>query len=281
MQWFLNLSIRVKLLLGFGLMLVLLATVSVTAYRGIRAIQESQARLYQEDFADAVDLKDMRSNQNGTRAALLTMILLAKRSDQERWHQEIKDRFKESTETIQNLLGRNRGDPKHLSKLKEFAAVSTPYQQTVEAQVIPLIYEGKIEEAKKLILGIQLERQEKMRSLADELVADAENAARTAVAQAEQRASEAVRLFGLIGVVALLLGVGMAVFLDRILREVSREIRQGVSVLGASASEILATTTQVAAGAAETAAAVSETTTTVEEVKQTAQVASQKAKYVA
>ena len=94
MQWFLNLTIRVKLFLGFGLMLVLLATVSVTAYRGIRAIQESQARLYQEDFADVVDLKDIRSNQNGTRAALLTMMSLAKRSDQERWHQEIKDRYR-------------------------------------------------------------------------------------------------------------------------------------------------------------------------------------------
>jgi PAS domain S-box-containing protein len=64
------------------------------------------------------------------------------------------------------------------------------------------------------------------------------------------------------------------------LREVNREIREGVIVLGSSSSEILAAATQVAAAATETAAAVSETTATVEEVKQTAQVASQKAKYV-
>lgn len=64
------------------------------------------------------------------------------------------------------------------------------------------------------------------------------------------------------------------------LRELTREIRDGVGVLATSTSEILATTTQVAAGAGETATAVSETTSTVEEVKQTSQVASEKARYV-
>jgi methyl-accepting chemotaxis protein len=63
-------------------------------------------------------------------------------------------------------------------------------------------------------------------------------------------------------------------------RRVAREMREGSSVLAASAGEILATTTQVASGAAETASAVTETTATVEEVKQTAALSSQKAKYV-
>ena len=63
-------------------------------------------------------------------------------------------------------------------------------------------------------------------------------------------------------------------------RRIMREILEGVGVLAASSSEILATTTQVAAGATETASAVSETTATVEEVKQAAGVSSQKARYV-
>ena len=64
------------------------------------------------------------------------------------------------------------------------------------------------------------------------------------------------------------------------LRRMTRELQEGIGMLGTSASEILATTTQIASGAAETATGVSETTTTMEEVKQTAQVASQKAKSV-
>ncbi len=65
------------------------------------------------------------------------------------------------------------------------------------------------------------------------------------------------------------------------LRALNREIGEGVNVLAASASEILAGTAQVAAGASETASATAETATTVEEVKQTATLASQKARSVA
>jgi methyl-accepting chemotaxis protein len=65
------------------------------------------------------------------------------------------------------------------------------------------------------------------------------------------------------------------------LREVTRQIQDGVTLLGATTSEILAAIAQVAAGASETASAVTETATTVEEVKQTALLASQKAKTVA
>ncbi|GAB7126784.1 hypothetical protein JCM19000A_12910 [Silvimonas sp. JCM 19000] len=65
------------------------------------------------------------------------------------------------------------------------------------------------------------------------------------------------------------------------LRQVNREIAEGVSVLTASASEIQVSASQIAAAAAETATATTETATTVEEVKQTALVSSQKARYVA
>lgn len=64
------------------------------------------------------------------------------------------------------------------------------------------------------------------------------------------------------------------------LRDLMREITEGVNVVASSAAEITASTTQVASGSAETAAAVSQTTATVEEIKQTTQVATEKARYV-
>ncbi len=64
------------------------------------------------------------------------------------------------------------------------------------------------------------------------------------------------------------------------LRGQIQEIVDGVNVLAASGSEIMASVSQLTSGAAETSTAVSETTITVEEVKQTAEVSSQKAKHV-
>ena len=211
-------------------------------------------------------------------------------------------------------------------RLEEFEVIRSASRQTRETQIIPLIYAGKIDEAKGLFFGIQAERDDKMQSITDELVEAAKERAQTAIMQSGRAAQQAVRLSVIVGVLALLLSVVLAAVLHRLianplkaisgvaaqlaagnltvalpvdqrtdevgilaqafrsmvegLREVTREMHEGVNVLASAASEILATTTQVASGAAETATAVSETTTTVEEVKQTAEVSSQKAKYV-
>ena len=64
------------------------------------------------------------------------------------------------------------------------------------------------------------------------------------------------------------------------LRGVAHETREGVNILGASASEILAATSQITARSAETAAAISQTSMTVDEVRQAAQLSAEKAKRV-
>jgi methyl-accepting chemotaxis protein len=326
MRWFLDLPTQVKLLLGSGLMVVLLAVATITAYMGLTAIQGSQRSLYEQEFTIAVDLVDLRSNQHATQAALLTMMMLSKRSDQEVQHQGIKDRMKENDEIMPRLLERGRNDLQWRRRLEEFAGIRSAYRQTWETQIIPLIYAGQIDEAKGLFLGIQAERNDQMESISDALVDEAKERARTAITQSEQRAHQSVRIFAMIGALALLISVVIATFLNRIiakplkeisglagrvasrdltvivplehradevgtlaqtfrgmvanLREVTREIREGVTVLASAAGEILTATTQVAASAAETATAVSETTTTVEEVRQTGEVSSQKAKHV-
>jgi methyl-accepting chemotaxis protein len=64
------------------------------------------------------------------------------------------------------------------------------------------------------------------------------------------------------------------------LRGITGETREGIDILGASASEILAVTGQVAARTSETAAAISQTTATADEVRQAADLSAEKAKYV-
>jgi methyl-accepting chemotaxis protein len=64
------------------------------------------------------------------------------------------------------------------------------------------------------------------------------------------------------------------------LRDMMREVGEGVTVLASSASQITASTAQVAASSAQTASSVAETSATAEEVKQTAKVASDKAALV-
>ncbi|MDP1683002.1 MAG: methyl-accepting chemotaxis protein [Burkholderiales bacterium] len=217
MQWFLDLTTRSKLFVGFGLMIVLLAAVIATAYQGITAIQASQKSLYREDFANALDLMALRAEQNGVRTALLNMMLVARQSNRETWHQDVKVRSGEIAEITQRLLARNRDDLHLTGRVEEYKATRDAFVQTRDTELIPLIYAGKTEQARALALGTQEERYRKMRAIVQELGDLAVEKARATVAESERRVEQTTRLFVIVAIAAVLLGVAMALFLGRII----------------------------------------------------------------
>ncbi|MCI0530116.1 MAG: methyl-accepting chemotaxis protein, partial [Nitrospira sp.] len=223
MKWFLNLSTRAKLFLGFGLMIVFLIIIIVTAYISIVAIQESQKILFEKDFIIATDLLELKSNQNRQHSQILEMTLRTSKSDQESIEQNIKASAKEIDEWVQKLFEHGRDDPKLLERLEELKTILDAYRQTRETQ-IALIYEGGFDEARQLAIGVQDERYERMRSIIKELVDEIVERARIAVVQSGQRANQSVRVFIIIGVIALLAGVVLIVFLNRILANPLKEI---------------------------------------------------------
>ncbi len=233
MKWFLDLTTRGKLFAGFGLMIVFLATVIATAYTGIAAIQASQKSLYQEDFANALDLMSLRAEQNGVRVALLNMMLLARQSDRDIWHQDIKRRSKQIADTTQRLLERNRNDVRLSGRLEELNAMRVAFAQTRDDQLIPLIYANRTDEARALAAGIQEERYRAMRAIAQDLGDAAVENARAAVAESEQRTAQTVRLFIAVGIAAMLLGLAMVLFLNRIIAAPLRTIADSAGRIAA------------------------------------------------
>jgi len=217
MKWFLNLTTRNKLFLGFGLMIAFLAIVIATAYRGIATIQASQHSLYQKEFANAVDLLNLRSDENGMRADLLSMMTLATRSDRETWQQDIKQRSKEVAEGTRHLLERNNNDPQLLARIEELNSIREKFAQVRDAQIIPLIYAGKSEQARALVLGAQEERYQRIRTIAQELGDAAVEKARTAVAESELVAERTIYQFAMVGGLAILLAVAMALLISQII----------------------------------------------------------------
>ena len=326
MKWFINLPMRAKLLLGFGLMIALLVLVSAIAYRGIATIRQNQKSLFEKDFTKVVGIMNVRFHQTKIRANSVTAQMVTDRSTQDSLLKDGDERTKTVDALMQDLLERERSNPNRLAKLLELDTLRKAFADTREKQIIPLMLAGKIDEAKVFTIGIQAERNQKINTIADELVADTEKDAQAAFADSLRIANQSSRVFITVGVVAILFGIFLALLLNRIissplkeisraaeriasgdltvevalddrkdevgtlagtframvanLRDVNRQIGEGVNVLATSANEILAAATQVGTGATETAAAVSQTTATVEEVRQTAQLSGQKAKYV-
>jgi methyl-accepting chemotaxis protein len=311
MKWFLDLSTRSKLALGFGAMVALaLATIAV-AYRGITAARSS-AQV-------ALHLVELRSELNRQRAQIMDMMLRTAKADQEVIERDIRARASIIDDLFKQLSEATRGDGDASRKLDDAAATLKAYRQDRDHQ-IELIYAKNIDEAKRLSADEQHQRYEKVYQVTLEL-------GRQAIERSDEAASTSLRLFLVLGAAALVLAAVLATFLSRVisrplirisgaarhiasgdltvalpadgradeagtltqnfttmvtnLRRVLGGISEGATVLGSSASEIVASTAQLASGAAQTATALAQTATTIEEVRQTAQVTTQKAKYVA
>ena len=208
-----NINTGTKLFLGFGIMIVLLVVVVVIAYNAIATIRDSQHRLFERDFAVVQDLLELKADMNRQRADIQQMTLATARTEQEAMEKDIKERVAEAEGIMKELSTVYKDDPNFSRRLEELAALRKQYQQTREIQ-IGMIYDDKAEEAKKLGLGIQSERYEKIRVMETDLEKDAAERARSAVVKSEEGARDAIRLFVIVGLIGLLAAMMLTIMLN-------------------------------------------------------------------
>src|SRR4030067_1981110 len=204
MKWFKNLSTRMKLFLGFGIIIALLIAVTVIAKRGISSVEKSQKDIVTMEYANTRDILALKANESDVRMALLMMMSASDRAGKELWHQRVKENAEEISKSIQRLLERNKDEPKILSKLEELNKVRLAFKETRDTQIIPLIYDGKIAEAKSLGLGVQTERFDKIRSITLEMVKDAEQEVKYHVTMSEEKAKQTLNFFAFAGMISIL-----------------------------------------------------------------------------
>lgn len=280
MRWIGDLSTRTKLILGFGLIFALLIVVVATAYTGIATMQAQQRRLLAEDFPVALELVELRADLNRNRQLVLEMTLTDSRAEREQMAQELRVRGAEidaALETGRKIL---QQDPQALGRLDQLRTAINDFRRTRDTELVPLILQGRLEQANQLITGVQREQFEQIRSISLEVSDKVQQDVERLANEAARRAANTIRLLILVGVAALLVSGEALRRVFGSLRGASRELNEGISVLASAADQIAAATAGVASSAAQTATAISEITTTVEEVKQTAELSSQKSRQV-
>lgn len=213
MKRFLNLSTRTKLRIGFGIIILLLLIVGFSSYRSIKAIEDSQNYLYTHDLADSSDIAAYRIDNNGLRASILNLIALPDQESKEVWLQDIRNRLKNIDDSIRRLMDNNQNDPRFLARLQELSEVKKAYDEVRENQVLPLIAQGKVEDAKNLLVGTQEQRYVRLRSIA----LDLDNITNQRSEQAVAQSTESARQSRYIIIVISLLALGITVVIIAVL----------------------------------------------------------------
>lgn len=209
----LRLSIGAKILGGLGALVVLLIVVLVMAFINLDRMQNSQRKVLNENLGNLYDLPALRSNINGQRLAIAVM-LETPRKAWGTWMDEINRRRKIGDGIVNRLILRFRDVPSESEKLGRFIAARDAYQHAQELQIAQL-QSGKIEEAKAMFLGIQMENYLKMRSIVGELEQMESDEAHAIVGASEAEAGRLTREFLIMGVLGVLIAASLAVYINR------------------------------------------------------------------
>jgi len=321
---FRNMKIGLRLGVGFGLILLLLAIITLVGNSSMRKIQDDMNHILNVNYACIELAYDMLDSMAAISRETRDILLL----DDNTARLECKKKI----EAARTKYNKDFAKLKELDNTAEGKALLAKVEETIEtakpsnnkvielglnnktAQAIPVITKeampgmAAIEDSLKEVVQYQKERSTIRLNQAEQVYANTRmlmfliggiaiglgviitflitrsitHPLKISVGVAEQIARRDLRVNMLAGNNRDEIGVLMQAFhsMAENLREETRQIMEGVSVLASAASEISASTAQLASSATESASAVSETTATIEEVRQTVQVSNQKAKYV-
>ena len=223
MKWFVNLATRIKLFLSFGVMLLLLLVVITTASTGLTDFRQSQEELFRNDFLPAIELLQLRSNQNRVRAQILQMIMTKDRAKQQALERDIRERTKDIDDGFKIVSASLQNHPKELKQFEEIVSLVADYRKTRDQQ-ISLIYTDKAGDAESLDATVQSERFNRIRGIAEKLGDTAVAQAKMRITHADARAKFLFQTFVGISFLAFILGVGAALFLSAVIAKPLKKV---------------------------------------------------------
>lgn len=276
MEFLNRISSRNKILIGFlGIILGIIIALTIILVN-LNSIITSQKSI---DLAHRSinELTEIRAHQNRINTLLLSSILEKDADELADYLHEYFLRWKDVNDLMFHIESELEINQTALTEFKGLLPFFDDMKMQND-QIIEMIKGGQIDGAqafyneevrgKARVLRLKiLEVQELINAIAEELFA-----------QTDTTVKSSYNLMTIIGVILIFVISIIIIGIFRMIARISRDIKEGVTVLGTSSAEIQTTVAEVATGAAETATAISETTTTVEEIRQTSIVSGQKAK---
>ena len=270
-----ELSTKAKLKLGFGVIITSILILVIVSFFNIAKLNRLHDEMITIEHL-TIDVIQFHSDEN-TIDGLSYKLLFEKtafgRDSVIRLINAGTTKLESSLIQIDSLLA---GFPEQKQLFQRIHANSLQYFAN-RKEYIAYISQEKIQEAHNFIERVQNPLIEDIESNLLQLEQSLDTISANNL-KIYQSLSETINLIlSILGLCVIVVSVIIALFTLNMLKKISYEIKNGVNVLGTSASEILTTVTEISTGAAETATAVSETTTTVEEVRQTSMVSNKRA----
>jgi methyl-accepting chemotaxis protein len=269
---FSGISVRTKLVLGFGIALLLLVVLGGVAYINTNALLDARrAARHTIEVQLQVGQLQIRllDAETGQRGYLLT--------GEESYLQPYQTAIDNIERSLSEVVTMTQGNPEQQARLQTLSGLVRNKLDEL-ARVIALRQQGTVEAAiQRIRAGDGKRYMNEIRSIIDAMLESETRlqGEREIVADRTTSMTLDSALYGTIGG-----GILLTIISFLITRSINAPVSGAVRDLTATTAEILAATTQLASGSQEQAAAVTETVSTVDEVTQTSEQAAHRARTV-
>ncbi|OCX17466.1 HAMP domain-containing methyl-accepting chemotaxis protein [Pseudomonas graminis] len=257
MKWFYDLKISTKLISSFLVVLALTAAMGVFAIHQLGAVNQAAQDIrgnWMPSMRAAAGMRFFAANYRLKENRHISTDVAEEKAQAEREATEARQQFETRMGTYENLLS-NDEDRQLLAAAKSAWASYL----TSSNQVLDLSRQNQEDQARSLLRGESKVRFEDLTNRLQKMV-ELNDAGATAAGDKGSALYESARLAIIAALVAaLLIGLGLAVFIARI---ISRPLRQAAS----ASEQVSATAQSMSQATSEQAASVEETSASIEQM---------------
>ncbi|MFZ3182964.1 MAG: methyl-accepting chemotaxis protein, partial [Pseudomonas sp.] len=160
-----SLRIGSKLMLAFGVLILGFGSLLYISLERFVALQQAEALLFQQSYARASDIKELRVNIAAARASVLLAMNAGPGAELEQHEAEIRRRAGLNDELVKRLREAMSGDTEAKTILDLLEEVRSAFTRVRDSQLLPLIRADQNQEARSLYRGAQSERSNKIDEL--------------------------------------------------------------------------------------------------------------------
>lgn len=202
MNGFLNLNTGAKLMVGFGLIVLLLGVVITSAVRGMAGIERNM------DLA--LSLAGFESDLNENRASMLTLLGDPGHKDRDILLADLREQTARGREFLNRVRANAGADAHLLARVEDVARPWGEYASLRDEQILPMVLAGHVTDALTQASGAQHDRYLALRTAARELTGEVRSDSR-------HQSAAAQLTFFVVGALALLATVLIVWLLSRII----------------------------------------------------------------
>lgn len=261
-------TIRKRIITGFTTLLVLFATVAVTAFFLLQGIRNSARDVLEDAMPGTAAAGRLKANAAEAQILTLRHVLAESAEEKRAEEQSIQRIVEENSATLKEYEKtiRRADDREQFSRI---AGVREAYMKERNA-VLALSREGKAKEAQKVAATGMRATFEAYAKECDALFDLNEKTGKVAGAESARLLNRANVVILGISILGILVGAGFAtvitVGLGRTLGRVASSLDQGADQVAAAAAQVSASSQSLAEGASEQAASLEETSASLEEI---------------